>query len=83
MFAVAKKMSYQDMHKQQFNGKSTVTGLKGIGEQAILPFLETQALKCRFKLKVYTIICIDTTAVSCYAPKNISLHRTQIEPQKI
>ena len=73
------------MHKQQFNSKSTVTGLKGIGEQAILPFLETQALKCRFTLKVYTIICTDTTAVSCYAPKTarISLHRTHIDPQRI
>ena len=73
------------MHKQQFNSKSTVTGLIGIGKQAILPFLETQALKCRFTLKVYTIICTDTTAVSCYAPKKarISLHRTHIDPQKI
>ena len=64
------------MHKQQFNDKSTVTGLKGIGEQAILPFLETQALKCRFTLKVYTIICTDTTAVSCYAPKRLGYHCT-------
>lgn len=29
------------MHKQEFNGKSTVTGLKEIGVQAALPFLET------------------------------------------
>ena len=58
------------MHKQQFNGKSTVTGLKGIGEQ------ETQTLKCRFTLKVYTIICTDTTAVSCYAPKRLGYHCT-------
>ena len=73
------------MHKQQFNGKSTVTGLKGIGEQAILPFLETQALKCRFTLKVYTIICTDTTAVTvlCSKKARISLHRTHIDPQKI
>ena len=42
------------MHKQEFNGKSTVTGLKGIGEQAILPFLETPGTK----VQIVMTICV-------------------------
>ena len=43
VFAVAKKTNYNyyEMHKQECNGESPVTELKGIGGQTILPFLET------------------------------------------
>ena len=40
------------MHKQEFNGKSTVTGLKGIGEQAALPFLETPGTKVQIMMTI-------------------------------
>ena len=38
------------MHKQEFNGKSTVTEFKGIGEQAVLPFLETPGTKVQIMI---------------------------------
>ena len=37
------------MHKQEFNGESPVTGLKGMGGQVVQPFLETPGLKCRLR----------------------------------
>ena len=40
------------MHKQEFNSKSTVTGLKGIGEQAVLPFLETPGTKVQIMMTI-------------------------------
>ena len=46
----------------------------------------SQILIKKQTLKVYTIICTNTTAVSCCAPKKgyrISLHRTHIHPQKV
>ena len=38
------------MHKQEFYGESPVTGLKGIGEQAVLPFLETPGTKLQIMM---------------------------------
>ena len=40
------------MHKQEFNGKSTVTGLKGTGQQAVLPFLKTPGTKVQIKMTI-------------------------------
>ena len=45
------------MHKQEFDGKSPVTGLKGIGEQAILPFLETPGTKVWWPYALVTPVC--------------------------
>ena len=38
------------MHKQGCNGESPVTGMKGIGEQAVLLFLETPGTKVQTKV---------------------------------
>ena len=41
------------MHKQEFNGKSTVTGLKEIGGQAALPFLKTPRTKVQIMMTIH------------------------------
>ena len=40
------------MHKQEVNGKSTVTGLKGIGQQTVLPFLESPGTKVQIMITI-------------------------------
>ena len=40
------------MHKQELNNKSTVIGLKEIGEQAALPFLETPGTKVQIMMTI-------------------------------
>ena len=41
------------MHKQECNGESSVTELKGIGGQAILPFLETPGTKVQIMMTIH------------------------------
>ena len=38
------------MHKQECNGESPETELKGIGGQAVLPFLETPGTKVQIMM---------------------------------
>ena len=44
------------MHKQEVNGKSTVTGLKGIGQQAVLPFLESPGTKMQIMMTILYVL---------------------------
>ena len=44
------------MHKQECNGESPVTGLKGIGGQAVLPFLETPGTKVQIMMTIYMLV---------------------------
>ena len=41
------------MYKQACNGESPVTGLKGIGGQAVLPFLETPGTKVQIMMTIH------------------------------
>ena len=50
VFVFAKKMDYQGMHEQECDVEWQVTGLKGIGGQAVLPFLETPGTKVQIMM---------------------------------
>ena len=41
------------MHKQECDGEWPVTGLKGIGGQAVLPFLETPGTKVQITMTMH------------------------------
>ena len=40
------------MHKQTCNGESPVTGLKGVGGQAVLSFLETPGTEVQIMMTI-------------------------------
>ena len=50
VLAFAKKMNYYEMHEQKCDGESPVTGMKGIGGQAVLPFLEIPGTKVQIMM---------------------------------